>query len=155
VGCATAIRFWGCNLTWSPPGLHAPCPRDIRLYAWSTHTFPGSREEARPERLATDPVPGRAQNMRQRRLNRSCGFPVGSRVSKATGVAAADDADLSGRRGRDCVRRSAAASTLQDGPEFFEDVPDNVMLHTEIRECFVRLLAKRQYFALVLHHELV
>ena len=53
------------------------------------------------------------------------------------------------------MRRSAAASALQDGPEFFEDVPDNVMLHTEVRERLVRLLAKRQDFALVLHHELV
>jgi hypothetical protein len=38
-------------------------------------TFLGSREGVRPERLATGPVPGRAQNMRQRRLNRRCGVP--------------------------------------------------------------------------------
>jgi hypothetical protein len=53
------------------------------------------------------------------------------------------------------VRRSAAASALQDGPKFFEDVPDDVMLHSEVRERLVRLLAKRQYFALVLRHELM
>jgi hypothetical protein len=29
VGCATAIRFWGCSLTGSPSGLHASCPRTI------------------------------------------------------------------------------------------------------------------------------
>jgi hypothetical protein len=52
------------------------------------------------------------------------------------------------------VRRSAAASALEDGPKFFEDVPDNVMLHAERRERLVRLLAKHQYFALLLHHEL-
>jgi len=53
------------------------------------------------------------------------------------------------------VRRSAAASALQDWPKFFEKVPDNVVLHPEVRERFVRLLAKRQEFALVPHHELV
>ena len=53
-----------------------------------THLVPGTaanthgrqkpslaRERGWPERLATGPVPGRAQNMRQDRLNRRCGVP--------------------------------------------------------------------------------
>ena len=74
VGCATAIRFWGRSLTGSPSGLHAPCSRDSREYAWSTKPSL-AREGVSPERLASDPVPGRAQNMRQERLNRRCGVP--------------------------------------------------------------------------------
>ena len=114
-----------------------------------------SRQGVRPERPATDPVPRRAQNMRYRRLNGRCRFPVRTRVSNATGVAAAAEADPSCRRRRDCVCRSDAASALQDGPKFFQKVPDDVVLHPEVRERLVCLLAKGQQLALVPHHQLV
>jgi hypothetical protein len=118
-------------------------------------TFLGSRERVRPAHPATDPVPGRAQNMREQWLNDRCGLPVGPRVSNATGVAAAEDAGPSGRRGRDCARRSDVASALQDGPKFFKKVPDDVMLHPEVRQRLVRLLAKGEEFVLISRHELV
>ena len=99
----------------------------------------GGRNASRPV-----PYPGGRRTCARIGSTAGAGFPVGSRVSKATGVEAADDADSSGRRGSDCVRRSAAASALQDWPKFFEKVPDNVVLHSEVRERLVRLLAKRQ-----------
>ena len=82
--------------------------------------------------------------MRQRRLNRRCRVPGRLPVSKATAVAAATDADSSGRWGRDCVRRSDVASALEDGPKLFENVSDNVMLHPQVRKRLVCLLTKRQ-----------
>ena len=38
---------------------------------------------------------------------------------------------------------------LQDGPKFFKKVPDDVMLHPEVRQRLVCLLAKGQQFALI------
>jgi hypothetical protein len=125
------IRMVDTTFLGSRGGSPAGTPRDrSRTRAGAEHAATAAQPEVRRSRSAPE-------------------------SRNATGVAAAEDADASARRGRDCARRSAAASALQDGPKFFKKVPDNVMLHPEVRERLVRLLAKGQDFALVACHDLV
>ena len=113
VGSATAIRFWGRNLTGSPLGLHAPCPR-TSASTHGRHNLPWLREGAWPEHLASIPYPGG---------RRTCGND-GSTAGAGSRSAPSLECHRSGGsrgcgpvrpRGRDCARRSDVASALQDG----------------------------------------